>query len=324
MLTEQDKKKLTEIKNITEEIKKVYTRLFYIETANEGLDKTESIKQLRKLKEQENELYDELEIDTNKVSTITYYLTGESVSSKMSEDNIFNAIYADGFDRLVTSRIINKICLLAVSDDDYLMEHLEMTYEYEDEDEDSLESDIAITRLNESLDNDFERLFLVLNEENIKANPNKDKYSKVKYELLFSSPNSEDYFLDVVEKDKVYISFHMYGEMYRIMEPIVGYFQVEKATNCCAKAINAVLHINDPDDENSIMLYTYIKASFTLLSSNKESYNLNIYSIKESLKGLDIDSEYSMSDTIEEINKCLDSKKLHHEKCKYLHIIEPK
>ena len=28
--------------------------------------------------------------------------------------------------------------------------------------------------------------------------------------------------------------------------------------------------------------------------------------------------------TIEEINKCLDSKKLHHEKCKYLHIIEPK
>lgn len=312
MLTEQDKKILTEIKNITEEIKEIYTKLFYTEIADEEINKEYCIEQLKKLKIEENNLYNKLELDYEKASTITYYLTGESLSEKTNQNNIFNAIYSDNFDGLVINRITNKICSFATKTDDYLREYLEMSYDYEDEEE--LEDYIAITRLNESLDSDFERLFLVLNEENVKKNPQTDKYAKVRYKLLFASPNTEDYFLNTKEKNCVYISFEMYGEVYHILQQVVSYFQVEKATDCCAQAINTVLHINDPDDENSIMLYTYIKASFALLSSNEESYNLNLYSIKESLKTLNIDSEYSMSDTINRISKCLDTKEIPQEK----------
>ena len=45
------------------------------------------------------------------------------------------------------------------------------------------------------------------------------------------------------------------------------------------------------------------------------------YSLRESLT---IEKLEKVIKFIKEINKCLDSKKLHHEKCKYLHIIEPK
>ncbi len=318
MLSANDQKTCLKIFEVTDSINRMYKILFFDEIVDDYLSqekRIEAIDELRGLIELEEELYDELEVTVEKASDIYETVDGRYTEEVLScSSNIDTAFNCHNFNALSKERIKNRVYTRAMKGDSGLKQIVELI----------APNAIIMRRLSEAITGDFERAFLYFNEKDINSTSERDRLSKVKYQLIFISENAERYFLDNEDTDYMYFSYPLIADYYKVPQEVMLNQVLSIGSDFARRALNTLICSNDEIEDDLLtneddrkMFHSYLKASIAPIL-NTSSYDGQIEGLETELQELDEVSMGAVSKSINSIFDTLKSLDKEKVKCKYI------
>jgi len=318
---ENDIKIFEQIINNTKAISKVYERLIYLDSSEEKDtdDYNALIIILNDLIDEEQKLYKKLNLDREKDNFIWNHLI-KSNQFEYIEDGLFSTCCNENTSDIWFFRIFNR---LKEFKEVYDKEDIQIiSEEYTDPLE--LVEYLKEKKLRDFIDNDFQRAFIYLLEEDINKCDNyctKDYFVRAKYNLLFVSPMLENDLLEnnFHNKKDFYFYFPFVADVMKLDNNYKKEIQSDEAYNNCMDSIEGLkelLELGDDieefQDTTFKILSVYFRTGLSLLYNQKD-YEEIISDIVSNVTGDEEDER--IVEIIDDALIKTDNDKV---KCKYL------
>lgn len=324
ILSERDLQILETITQYSYVLDSIYTRLFEEEMINgpDTVKYDELLEELTGVRKATEDLYESLKITPEKVNLCSYYLITTNKDYKKYDDRILEAINVFKTPNLVDSRMLNRFEKELYRDEESYKNWIVKENLVSSEEIDNF---LAYASLEKTVTTDIERAFMYFIRKDSGAldEEAKDLWNRIKYNLLFLSPNTEEEFLlhKGTSQEELTFSFPFVGEINQLREEVIINTQADEGMRACRDAITNMIHPN-----HSVAGYfperdiyrPYLKAGLSILLS-LNNYEEIIESLKDYLLVMDRNQREECSRTLYSVINTIDEFVENKPKCKFLH-----
>lgn len=285
-LTEEDKDIIILIKKNTDCIYSSYQKLRFIETENYGTYyRDQELNELKRLKAEEDTLYEKLQITPKKARTLMDYVLTLCTEINNNETNVIVSFLSPKEKEFKFFRMINKI-------EEYGYKNDDLVERYHDYDQfilinDDLRKYIETSEFKRTIYKDMENSFITFNDEEIKNCDNQGTRQMLigtKYRLSLISSNVEETMIsnNLSPSKDIIISYPVMSSLYNITDEEVEINVSTAGFARCCYSINKM--IIDIEKANYMDMFLYKSFTSYLRSALTTIYPLKSYN--EMMKSL--------------------------------------
>ena len=311
-----------EIITVTKTIGEIYRRLYF------SRDNTKEynllVEQLKEYVKKEDELYESLNLTSEKAATlIDYLIVGERKEIEPG-NNVLHSIYKNDYNDLFQYRIFNQMISLTFKNKKKYVQWLLDEGSFLDVC--GAEGYYGFKMFERTISSDFDRNFLYLLNERLNdscSEREKERLSKIKHNLLFISKDMENSLFEPNEKtDGIYYTFPFVGEFLGIDEVVCEDIQIEKSSAYVSQAMRGIFikdDLVDDDVEISFEIFKmYMRTGFGLIYEVERCDEL-IELLQDEILETNEETNDRLSISTDVLLNEIDSIENEKPKCKYLH-----
>lgn len=320
---ERDFNILEQITQYSYAIYEIYS-LLHEEELRHGTDTVqyaEFLELLKSTKQEEDDLYQSLELTPAKANLYSNYLITTSTGYKKYDDRILDAFKTVNRQSLVDFRMLYRLEEERSKDveayEKWLVEMKALR------NLERVEDFVVYSALKKAIMEDIERAFLYFNGESFSGAKENFKIllNRVKYDLLFISQAMEDTLItdeNSFQEAPLFTSFFV-GELRNVKKGGIMNIQAEEGIRTCGNAtLNLVAPNFDKNFTGNPVYYDYLKAGLSILLL-LDNCNELVASLKGHLYSINKRSNGECSNSLNSMITFIDKFQKEKPKCKYLH-----